>query len=132
MGPLIVLALALAAPAAETDIVVDGESFGPKLTLTCSWFTNFENSRFDQCSDGTRKLLPTGESASIKCAGDSCRKLDAAARAAAGWNKPETLDGTFTVTLIGRIGKAPHAKRYIGDGTRTILLEDVQSVVIAK
>ena len=132
MWQLIVLALASSVPAGQQSLIFDGEAFGPRRTLTCTWFTNFENSRVEQCHDTTGKLLRDGDGASIKCAGDTCARLDAAARKAAGWRKPEPPWGTFTVRLVGRVSLYPHEKRYLGDATRTVLIEELLSVGVSK
>lgn len=128
MWRLAVFVLALSAPVGQRSLTVDGEAFGASLTLTCTWFTNFENSRFAQCHDATGKLLRDGDGASIKCVGDNCSRLDAAARKEANWQKPEPLWGTFTVRLVGRVSIYPHKKRFLGDATRTVLLEKIISV----
>ncbi len=128
MWRLAILVLASSVSAERPNITVDGEIFGPSRTLTCTWFTNFENSRFDQCEDATGKLLHDGDSASINCVRPICAQLHEAARKAVGWTKPDAPWGTFTVVLVGRISLNPHEKRYIGDGTRTVLIERLKSV----
>lgn len=132
MWQLVVFALASAAPAEQQNLTFDGEAFGARRPLTCTWFTNFENSRFKQCRDAAGKLLQDGDGASIKCVRGLCEQLDAAARKAIGWKKPEPPWGTFTVTLVGRISLNPHEKRYLGDATRNILIEKLTSVSPAK
>lgn len=122
------VALASTAPAGQQNLTFDGEAFGTRRALTCTWFTNFENSRFEQCQDTTGKLLQDGDGASIKCARGVCEQLDAAAREAARWKKPELPSGTFKVVLVGRISLNPHEKRYLGDATRTVLVEKLTSV----
>ena len=119
------------APAGQQNLSFDGEAFGPQRTLTCIWFTNFENSRFEQCQDATGKLLQDSDGAPIKCIRDMCERLDAAARKAAGWRKPEPPWRTFKVGLVGRVS-LPHEKRYLGDATRTALMERLTSVRSAK
>jgi len=128
MWQLAVLALASSASAGQQNVTFDGEAFGPRRTLTCTWFTNFENSRFEQCQDVTGKLLQDGDGASIKCTRGLCDQLDAAARKAAGGRKPEPPEGRFTVKLVGRISLTAHEKRYLGDATRTVLIEELTSV----
>lgn len=132
MWQLAILALAFTAPAGRQGLKVDGEAFGAPRALTCTWFTNFENSRFEQCRDATGKLLQDGDGASIKCLRDICEQLDAAARKAAGWRKPEPVWGRFTVRLRGRISLRTHMKRYLGDATRTVLIESIESVRAAR
>src|SRR5437764_3523062 len=110
MWQLLLFALAPATSAGQ-GTVFDGEAFGPRRALTCTWFTNFENSRFEQCLDASGKLLRDGDGASIKCLQDTCRQLDAAARNAAVWRKPEPPWGTFTVRLVGRLSLNSHEKR---------------------
>jgi hypothetical protein len=129
---LAVFALASSAPAGQHRVTFDGEAFGPRRTLTCSWFTNFENSRFEQCRDVTGKLLQEGDGASLKCVRGLCERLDAEARKAAGWREPEPPWGTFTVKLVGRVSLNSHRKRYLGDATKTVLIEDLTSVSVAK
>ncbi len=68
------------------------------------------------------------EGASIECLGQSCKELDAAARKAVQWNKPEPVSGSFTVEILGRVSADRHEKRYLGDGTRTVLIENLVSV----
>lgn len=128
MWQLAMLALATAASTPDKGLVIEGVEFGPRLTLTCSWFSNFENSRFNRCEGRAGSVLSGDEPASIQCQPPSCEQLDAQARKAADWRKPEPPWGTFTVRLIGRVGLQPHPKRYIGDGTRTVLIEKVLSV----
>ena len=132
MWHLAIFALASATLAGQPKVTFEGEAFGPPRTLTCTWFTNFENSRFNQCQDATGKLLQDGDGASIKCLRDTCEQLDAEARKAAGWRKPEPPWGMFTVRLVGRLSLKPHEKRYLGDGTRTVLVEDIASVRVSK
>lgn len=108
--------------------IVDGMPFGPRLTITCTWFTNFENSKFEQCRGAAGNLLPSNDGASIKCSGRTCEQLDAEARKVANWRKPEPPWGTFTVQLVGRLSVHQHQKQYMGDGTSTVLIEKVLSV----
>jgi hypothetical protein len=108
--------------------VVDGLGFGPRLTLTCTWFTNFENSKFEQCRGSGANLLPPGEEASIKCLARTCDQLDDEARRVAHWRKREPPWRTFAVRIIGRIGLNRHPPEYLGDGTRTVLIEKLLSV----
>lgn len=115
-------------PKGQQTFSFDGEVFGASRNLTCTWFTNFENSRFEQCYDATSKLLEDGDGASVKCVGDTCSRLDAAARKAAKWRNPEPPSGSFTVRLVGRISMYPHKKRYLGDATRTVLVQKLFSV----
>lgn len=128
MWQFAVLALASTAPAGQRNLTFDGEAFGARRALTCTWFTNFENSRFEQCQDTTGKLLQDGDGASVKCARGVCEQLDAAARKAVRWKKPEPPSGMFKVVLVGRVSLNPHAKRYLGDATRTVLVEKLVSV----
>lgn len=100
--------------------------------LTCTWFTNFENSRFEQCHDAAGAVLQDGDGASIKCLGETCVQLNIGAQKAANWRKPEPIWGSFTVRLIGRLSLSPHQKRYLGDATRTVLIETVEDVQVAK
>jgi len=128
MWQVIAAVLASASSQVSQPLTVKGTDFGPRQRLVCEWFTNFENSRFEQCHilGGAAPLLDEG--ASIECAGQSCEELDAAARKAARWKKPEPVWGTFTVEILGRVSTARHEKRYLGDATRTVLLEKLVSV----
>jgi hypothetical protein len=128
MWLLSALALASVPATAQSASVVEGVEFGPRLTLTCTWFTNFENSRFEQCRTASGNVLPSKDGASIQCLGHTCEQLDAEARKAAHWRKPEPPWGTFTVRLVGRVGLHKHEKRYLGDGTSTVLIEKLLSV----
>ena len=132
MWQLFLLALAPATPASGGGSIVDGIAFGPRLALTCTWFTNFENSRFEQCRGPAGNVLPSDDGASIKCLGRICGQLDAEARRVAHWRKPEPVWGTFTVRLIGRVSLHPHPKQYLSDGTSTVLIEKLVSVRRAK
>ncbi|MBT2187251.1 hypothetical protein [Sphingobium nicotianae] len=132
MWQLAILALASATSIGKDEITVDNEAFGKRRHLTCTWFTNFENSRFEQCYDATGRLFRDGNGASIRCTKEECKRLDAATRRAAGWRKPEPPWGTFTVQLVGRVSLFSHQKRYLGDATRTVLIEKVQSVRVPK
>ncbi len=132
MWLLAALALASATPTAPEEILFGGERFGPRQTITCKWFTNFENSRFSACRSGTQAVLAADEYASLECLGNTCKALDDAASKAIGWTKSEPPWGDFTVVFVGRVARFPHAKRYIGDGTRTILIEELRSVAVAK
>jgi hypothetical protein len=128
MWQLAVLALMSSVSAPRDGAVVGGVAFGPRLILTCKWFTNFENSKFDQCRGAVGNLLQPDDGASIKCVGRTCKHLDAEGRKVAHWTKPEPLSGSFTVRLVGRLSVYPHVKQYLGDGTRTVLIEKVLSV----
>ena len=108
--------------------VVEGVAFGPRLSLTCTWFTNFEYSRFEQCRGPSGNALPPNGGASIKCLGRTCEELDAGARKAAHWRRAEAPWGTFAVRLVGRVSHDQHPKQYIGDGSSTVLIERLLSV----
>jgi len=58
--------------------------------------------------------------------------LDAEARKAADWTRPEPPWGTFTVQLEGRVALNPHKRRYLGDATRTVFIERLVSVRLSK
>ena len=128
MWLLAVLALASAAPTLNDGSIVEGTAFGPRRTLTCQWFTNFENSRFEKCWAPAGSSLLSNDGASIKCLGRTCEELDAEARRVAHWQKPEPPWGIFTVRLVGRVSLSGHKKQYLGDGTDTVLIEKLLSV----
>jgi len=132
MWPIATLALAAAAAAPNGSVTVEGQAFGPAQAMTCIWFSNFESSRFESCRAAGRDLLPRGESASLQCRPDLCEGLDARARRAARWRKREPVWGTFAVRLVGRVSRAAHEPRFLGDGTRTILVEQLLGVATRK
>jgi hypothetical protein len=129
---LMIFVLAASASNGQQGVTLDGEAFGPRRTLVCTWFTNFENSHFEQCQGATGTLLQDSDEASVKCVLDMCEQLDAAARKAAGWRKPEPPWGRFTVKLTGRTSLNRREKRYLGDATRTVLVEKLTSVSVLK
>jgi hypothetical protein len=128
MRQIVMLALAAAAPVTDAGVTVDGQSFGPAQTMTCTWFSNFENSRFDSCRAAGRDLLRPGESASVQCRPGLCAELDARAARVGHWRNSEAVWGSFVVRLVGRVARAGHASRYRGDGTRTVLVEKLLGV----
>jgi hypothetical protein len=128
MWQLALYALASAGRTPNGVSTVEGVDFGPRLALTCTWFTNFENSRFEECQSAGKDVLPTSGGASIKCLNRTCEELDAEARKVAHWTKPEPPWGTFTVQLEGRVSLHQHQSRYIGDGTSAVLIEKLLSV----
>jgi hypothetical protein len=129
---LSLLVLAVTASAWGSSSTPTGESFGPPQTLTCTWFTNFENSRFDRCLGAKGEVLRSSDGASIECQGKTCKQLDAGARRLTRSRKAEPPEGTFTVRLVGRISLYTHQPRYLGDGTRTVLVEKVLGIRKAK
>src|SRR5260370_12927605 len=102
MWQLVLLALVAAKPEPYIGslppggTIVEGTAFGRRLTLTCTWFTNFENSRFEQCRGPTGNLLPSKDGASFKCLARTCEQLDAAAPRVVHWPKPEPPSRTST------------------------------------
>lgn len=117
----------ISAPGGQ-GLTFKGMKFGPKQRLSCEWFTNFENSRFERCRVLDRQAIPLENGASIECLARACEQLDAQARKVARWTKPEPVWGTFTVDFYGRVSTRPHGKRYLGDGTMTVLIERLVSV----
>lgn len=128
MWLLALYALVFAGRAPTGASTVEGVTFGPRMTLTCTWFTNFENSRFEQCRSAGKDALPSDGGASIKCLNRICEELDAEARKVAHWTKREPPWGTFTVQLEGRVSLQEHESRFIGDGANTVLIEKLLSV----
>jgi hypothetical protein len=128
MWQVIAAILASASPQASQPLTIRGTAFGPRQRLVCEWFSNFENSRFVQCHIPGNTPPVLDEGASIECVAQSCEELDAAARKAIRWKKPEPVWGTFTVEILGRVSTARREKRYLGDGTRTVLIEKLVSV----
>jgi hypothetical protein len=114
------VALASTVPAEQQDLAFDGEIFGTQRTLTCTWFTNFENSRFEQCQDATGKLLQDGDGASIKCV--PARMLNWTQRPAQAGRKGLNFNmGNVQGGAGRRVSRNSHEKRYLGDSTRTVL-----------
>lgn len=128
MWRLALSALASAASAPSDHATVQGVAFGPRLVLTCRWFTNFENSRFVQCRTERGNLLRSDDGASLQCVARMCDRLDEAARRAVHGKRNEAPEGTFTVRFVGRISLYRHEKRFLGDGTETVLVEKLLSV----
>jgi len=128
MWQVIAAVLASASPPVSQGLTVNETAFGPRQQLVCECFTNFENSRFEQCRILKKPDPLLEDGASIECLGQTCKELDAAARKAVQWKKPEPVWGTFTVEILGRVSAARHEKRYLGDATRTVLIEKLVSV----
>lgn len=128
MWQFIALMLAAISPPGGQGLTFKGTTFGPRQHLSCEWFTNFENSRFEQCHALGGQAVRVEDSASIECLGQACEQLDAQARNVARWNKPEPVWGTFTVEFYGRVSTTRHEKRYLGDGTMTVLIEQLVGV----
>jgi hypothetical protein len=122
MWPLALLALFAGTPAAGANLRFGHTLYGPSRTLTCTWFTNFENSRFETCRFEGKPVLGPDESASVECMRGVCDAMDGAAARLV----PKTEDvpwGTFEVRLVGRVSLSRHRSRYIGDGARMVLVE---------
>lgn len=113
---------------AQVHPAVESVAYGPRQTLRCEWFTNFENSRFVRCTGPAGTSIPLVEDASIRCIGRTCDQLDEEARRASHARDSGPPSGTFTVRVVGRVSLNQHQKRYLGDGTRTVLVEKVLSV----
>lgn len=128
MWQIIVLILTSTAPSADQGLTFKGTAFGPKQRLTCEWFTNFENSRFQRCRADKGQAIRFDDGASIECLAQVCKQLDAKARRVAAWKKPEPVWGTFTVEFYGRVSAVRHEKRYLGDGTTNVLIERLVNV----
>lgn len=128
MWQVIPAVLLSASPQGSQSLTIKGTAFGPRQRLACEWFSNFENSRFERCLVVGGAALALEDGASVECLGRTCDELDAAARKATRWKKPEPVEGTFTVGFYGRLSAARHEKRYLGDATSTILIEKLVSV----
>ncbi|WP_010546031.1 hypothetical protein [Sphingomonas elodea] len=128
MAPGLILAWALRQAAAPQALRFDDTVFGPRRMLRCTWFTTFENSRFHDCRDVDSPVLRAGEAASIRCLPKQCARLDGAARRWSGGKRGEPPTGFYTVRFVGRVAADRHAPRFLGDGTRTILVETVTAV----
>ncbi len=72
--------------------------------------------------------LTLEDGASIESLGQTCKELDAAARKATRWKKPEPVEGTSAVEIYGRVSAARYEKRYLGDATGIVLIEKLVSV----
>jgi hypothetical protein len=123
MWQLALLAFLAGTPAADSNLRFDHRLYGPSRTLTCTWFTNFENSRFETCRFEGKPVLGPDESASIECLRGVCDGMDDAAARLVPTKQGEVPWGTFEVRLVGRVSLSRHRPRYLGDGTRTVLIE---------
>lgn len=72
--------------------------------------------------------LTLEDGASIESLGQTCKELDAAARKATRWKKPEPVEGTSAVEIYWRVSAARYEKRYLGDATGIVLIEKLVSV----
>jgi hypothetical protein len=117
--------MALLTPAAPPrhEVVFNGTEFGEPQTLRCIWFTNLENSRLEQRRGQAGSTFPTGENASIECAKDVCAQLDLTAKRASRQAGGEAPSGEFVVRFVGRVSAGKHEPHFLGDGTRTVLIE---------
>jgi hypothetical protein len=123
--------LALVSPAevhSAVESVRERPAYGPPQILSCDWFTNFENSRFVRCKGPAGIPVPLGEGASIRCSDRTCERLEEEARRTSPSREREPPSGTFKVRVVGRVSLHQHQKRYLGDGTSTVLIEKVLSV----
>jgi len=125
---LALLAIFAGTPDAGANLRFDHELYGPSRTLTCTWFTNFENSRFETCRFEGKPVLGPDESASIECLRAICDAMDEAARRLVPTKDGDIPWGTFEVRLVGRVSLSRHRSRYLGDGTRTVLVERLLSL----
>lgn len=127
---LFLLAVLSAAPgfAQTRGAPASGARYGEQHAMTCTWLSNFENSRLLECDGPAGKSLLDGDGAAIDCGPGQCALLDTEARAAAHWTQREPVDGLFTVRLFGRVSLDRHLKRYLGDATRTVRVDRVLSV----
>ena len=80
MWSLIALAIAAVSLDPKQTVFAKGTRFGPRQHLTCEWFSNFENSRFEKCRVHGGPAVDLGEGASLECLVDTCEQLDAEAR----------------------------------------------------
>src|SRR4051812_21695264 len=125
MWPLALLAFLAGTPAADSNLRFDHTLYGPSRTLTCTWFTNFENSRFEACRFEGAAIFRSDESASIECRRGTCDAMDEAARRLVPAKDGEIPWGRFEIRLVGRVSLSRHRSRYLGDGTRTVLVEQL-------
>ena len=128
MSLIVALIIATATPQTGAGITYKNVAYGPSKLMICDWFWNFENSRFDRCRTEDGRLVTIEDGASIDCLRRSCEQLDAQARRVANWKKAEPVWGEFSVRLYGRVSAQQRPKRYLGDGTRTVLIEKLVSV----
>lgn len=99
--------------------------YGKSDTLEGIWFTNFENSRFWECSGKSCDDKPKNEWASIACLDRSCEMLDREARRITHTKKNEAPDGFFHIRFIGRRSPVRHEPRYLGDGELEVWIERI-------
>ena len=126
-APLALALILLAAISCAQGKTIDGIAYGEKATLSGIWFTNFENSRFLECSDSCEGDS-LSEWASIACADKNCAMLDQPARRIMGAKSQEPPEGAFRIRFIGRRGLAPHKSLYLGDGGKDVWIDQVLEI----
>jgi hypothetical protein len=109
-------------PAPEIDPTA---MFGKEDTIEGVWFTNFENSRFLECSGKSCEGQASSEWASIVCSDRSCEMLDSEARRITGVRANEAPTGWYRIRFVGRRSKVWHKPRYLGDGEREVRIERI-------
>ncbi|KTT74897.1 hypothetical protein NS319_01530 [Sphingomonas sanguinis] len=123
MWQILALFAAFVSPEPGAGRIYEGVAYGPRQTMVCDWFSNFENSRFDRCRTSGGMIVPIEDGASLSCVPKLCDVLDARARRVARWTRADPVWGRFIVRLSGRVSTGSRPKRYLGDGTRSVLIE---------
>lgn len=129
---LFLTALSFSASATADGLTVNGIAYGEPATITGLWVSNYENSRFLECPDGSDTPCdsahadrPLDQWASVSCADRHCSMLDEPARALTGAGISEPPQGSFRIRFIGRHGLTPHKPRHIRDGSLDIWVDRV-------
>jgi len=103
----------------------------PTATLEGIWFTNFENSRFLECSGRSCGDRPLRDWASVACSDRSCEMLDREARRIARVHGGGAPSGSFHIRFIGRRSTVKHEPRYLGDGEGEVWVERLLDMRLA-
>ncbi len=112
--------------------MIDGVQYSQQETISGIWFTNFENSRFLECDGGACADASNTPSASIHGAPDVIEALDSQARVLTHIDKKIAPTGSFAIRFTGRRSAKSHEPRFLGDGSRDILIERVLDVQLVK
>lgn len=124
--------LLLITAAAPAGLTGDDSKYGVQQTLTCTWFSNFENSRLSQCRGENGFSFASDDDASIECWQHSCSKLDAEAQRLVHGKQSDAPEGTFSIRFVGRVATQRHQRIAIGEGNRTVRIEKIIAVRKAK
>jgi hypothetical protein len=117
--------IAAAVGAAVTADPGTTDTYGPKSVLICRWFTNFENSKFLNCSAADGRRYSPKNGASIECTKEVREQMDSEARRALGSPDAGPPSGVLIVRLIGQIALHQHRARFLNAGSGAVLVSKV-------